>query len=966
MRLSINVLIVLALFLFYIAFVLVMRTLINKLSSLDELYRRHHKRLSFVLSMMKDQVRGTTENISEIKAIRENLILDKSVVSYNSPEMQQLVDEEIVKLSARSVTRRKEACAYLGLIGSDKARHALESRLSKEKNHSVKLYISNALTDIRHEASLPFMIDEILGAHKWYREKAIHNILEYGHAFHEHFFRLKDSKDIEHIELLISYAGVSYSKDTKLYLFNFVDQYDILKDQLKAYYQFKNEKGSANYRVSYVDYDMAVLLEKVCRILSNYYYQDFSQVGYYTHSNEIIQRNAFWALSKINATSNFKILMSYIGEASHKKTIISVLTRMIEVNPRFMYLLEEAFENNESEVVRARLSQVLSNKIEYYISQLNTKNSNRSEKIIIEIIKNNKINELIGFLNVNKDLDIENRLLEIIRQHVAPDSVAGREFRIYLAPHLVEKLHMTILKHDEGSCIHTKDPAFVIRVIIFILVCSLSLPVFFIIKYYDLYKAGAYRVLLKEFVISFNYVLAYYSIMINSVYLSLLGLSYKNVRKQGRLWKIKNISMMFRDGIMPSISIIAPAHNEEKTVVESARSLLNLNYPDYEVIIVNDGSTDDTLLHLITEFNLLRVDYQYKNNIETAPIQGIYRNPSFPRMVVVDKGNGGKADALNAGINVANKTYFCGIDSDSLLEPDALLKIASLTLDESVETPALGGNIFPLNGCKVDKGLVTEINIPKSHLARFQTIEYVRAFMAGRLGWQELNSLLIISGAFGLFRKDRIIDIGGYMTAKSQYHKDTVGEDMELIVRITRLMHEAGRPFKVLYAFNANCWTEVPEDLKSLKTQRYRWHRGLIDIMYYHKKMFFNKQYNRIGFVAMPYYLIFEAIGPMIEFQGYIMVVLAFILGILDKNIAILLFVSTVLMGIIVSLSALLIGEREANYLKLRDSMKLLLYAIFENFGPRQLFSFWRIRALFNIVFGQGGWGDIKRRGVNR
>lgn len=966
MRLSINILILLALFLLYIAFVLVMRTTINKLSSLDELYRRHHKRLSFVLSMMKNQVRGTAENISEIKAIRENLILDQSTVSYKSPEMQKLVDEEIIKLSAYSLTRRKEACAYLGLIGSDKARHALEARLSKEKNPSVKLYISNALTDIGHEASLDFMINEITGAHKWYREKAIHNILEYGHAFHEHFLRLRNSKDIEHIELLISYAGKSYNKDTKLYLFNFVDHYDALREALKEHYQMKNESGNMTYRVSYVEYDMALLLEKACRILSNYYYHDFSQVCYYTHSNEIVQRNAFWALSKINATPNFKVLMSYIGEASHEKTIISVLTRMVEVNPRFMYLLEEAFENTESEHVKASISQVLSNKIEYYISQLNTKNSARAETIIIEIIKSNKINELIGFLNVNKDLDIENRLLEIIRRHVDPDSVPGKAFRIYLATHLVEKLHMSMLKHDEGDRIHQKDPAFVRRVIIFICVTSFALPIFFIVKYFDLYQAGAYRTLLKEFVISFNYVLAYYSIMINSVYLSLLGLSYKNVRKQGRLWKIKNISMMFRDGIMPSISIIAPAHNEEKTVVESARSLLNLKYPDYEVIIVNDGSNDGTLLHLITEFNLVRVDYQYRNSLETAPIRGIYRNPSLPRMVVVDKSNGGKADALNAGINVANKTYFCGIDSDSLLEPDALLKIASLTLDESVETPALGGNIFPVNGCKVDKGLVTDINIPKSHLARFQTIEYVRAFMAGRLGWQELNSLLIISGAFGLFRKDRIVDIGGYMTAKSQYHKDTVGEDMELIVRISRMMHEAGRPFKILYAFNANCWTEVPEDLKSLRTQRFRWHRGLMDIMYYHRKMLFNKQYDRIGFVAMPYYLLFESIGPMVEFQGYVMVLLAFVLGILDKNIAILLFISTILMGIIVSLAALLIGEREANYLRLRDAMKLLLYAIVENFGPRQLFSFWRIRALFNIVFGQGGWGDIKRRGVNR
>jgi cellulose synthase/poly-beta-1,6-N-acetylglucosamine synthase-like glycosyltransferase len=418
--------------------------------------------------------------------------------------------------------------------------------------------------------------------------------------------------------------------------------------------------------------------------------------------------------------------------------------------------------------------------------------------------------------------------------------------------------------------------------------------------------------------------------------------------------------------MLPSISIIAPAYNEEKTVVESARSLLNLNYPDYEVIIVNDGSKDETLLNLIKEFNLVRVDYRYSKSLETAPIRGIYRNPSFPRMLVVDKSNGGKADALNAGINIANKTYFCGIDSDSLLEPDALLKIASLTLDESIETPALGGNIFPINGCRVDKGFITDIEIPQNHLARFQTIEYIRAFMSGRLGWQEMDSLLIISGAFGLFRKDRIIGVGGYMTQKGQYKKDTVGEDMELVVRISRMMHEAGNPFKILYAFNANCWTEVPEDLKSLKGQRYRWHRGLMDILYYHKKMIFNRKYSRTGMVAMPYFVIFEAIGPIIEIQGYIMVVLAAMLGILDKNIALLLFASTILLGIIVSVISLMVAERENHYFKIRDVMKLIAYAIIENFGPRQVFSFWRVRALFHIVFGKSGWGHIRRQGVKK
>ncbi|PKM70611.1 MAG: glycosyl transferase [Firmicutes bacterium HGW-Firmicutes-18] len=422
--------------------------------------------------------------------------------------------------------------------------------------------------------------------------------------------------------------------------------------------------------------------------------------------------------------------------------------------------------------------------------------------------------------------------------------------------------------------------------------------------------------------------------------------------------------MLFRKNRLPSISIVAPAFNEEKNIISSVKSLLNLKYPDYELIVVNDGSTDSTLNLLISTFQLIRTDYLYKTSLSTAPVRGVYRNSNLPNLVVVDKSNGGKADSLNTGINVANNEYFCGIDADSLLESEALLKLASLTLDETAETPALGGNILPINNCKVDNGQIQEIHVPNNLVARLQTIEYLRAFMIGRLGWQQIKSMLIISGAFGLFRKERIIGIGGYLTSKGIYHKDTVGEDMELVVRISRMLREMKQKFVTLYAFNANCWTEVPEDLKSLKNQRYRWQRGLVDILFYHKKMMFHKSYGVIGLIAMPYFFIFETLGPIFEIQGYLLVVLAGILGILNTNVAIMLFISAVLIGVINSLVALLIAERETQYFSLRDLSRLVIIAIAENFGPRQWISFWRVLGQFQVIFGQGDWGKVKRRGI--
>ncbi len=964
MNLNVNGLILMALVLLYIASYLSIITILNKFTSLEELYLRNNKRLSLVLSLIRRRFDVTVETLREVKNLRQNLILEGMEDHLQSKEIKKVESQEIKRLNSQRIIVRKEASSNLGLVGSDRARLALESAFVIEKNSAVKLYISNALTDIRNPESLHCMIPALINMHKWYSEKAISNILEFGEAVHPHFEALKESKNIEIIELLVRYAGENFTPSTKAFLFGWVDEFSQRESEFLKYYEDAAREGRMAYKLSYLATDLNHLLSAACRTLSNYYYNDFGQERYYTHANPIVQTNAFWALSKNNTMENFAIAMKFLGEARHEKAIIGVLTKMVEANPRLLYMLEAHFEKEADALIRRRIAQVLSNKIEYYILKLASGKDSRAENILVEIIHNGKINELIGFLNINRDTDIENHVIRILKEQVASESEMAREFSTYLDERIIRKWGLEPDLTEKSAQTHRKDPKLVRSVLWLTVLSVLFAPMLFLLtKQAWVWTAPPFTVL-RQFVIDFNYGLVFYSIAVNFIYIALLVLSYQNVRAQARLWNLKNISMLFRSKMLPSISIIAPAYNEEKNIIESTKSLLNLNYPDYELLIVNDGSKDDTLLRLIQGFGLVRVDYAYTVSLITEPIRGIYRNPSLPKLVVIDKSNGGKADSLNAGINVANKTYFCGIDADSLLEPEALLRLASLTLDESVETPALGGNIFPINGCTVDKGLITDVRIPKNPWARFQTIEYLRAFMAGRLGWQRLNTLMIISGAFGLFRKDRIIGIGGYMTQNSIYQKDTVGEDMELVVRISRLMHEMRHPYKILYAFNANCWTEVPEDLKSLKSQRFRWHRGLIDILFFHRKMLFNKSYGRVGMLAMPYFYIFEAFGPMLEFQGYIMVILAAFLGILDTQIALLLFMSTILLGIIVSLTSLLIAERETHYFKIGDVLRLIGYAFIENFGPRQLFGIWRVLGQINIIFGQGGWGQIKRKGV--
>jgi cellulose synthase/poly-beta-1,6-N-acetylglucosamine synthase-like glycosyltransferase len=341
------------------------------------------------------------------------------------------------------------------------------------------------------------------------------------------------------------------------------------------------------------------------------------------------------------------------------------------------------------------------------------------------------------------------------------------------------------------------------------------------------------------------------------LYLLILALSFKGARQQARLWRLKDKHFLYTRRLLPSISIIAPAYNEAANIIESTNSLLNQRYPHFELIVVNDGSKDQTLNTLIDYFKLEKIDMIYRTRLKSRSLRGIYVNKNIPNLIVGEKVNGGKADSLNVGLNISSKEFFCGIDADSLLEPEALLRAVSVMIDSKEESIAGGGNICPVNGCIVEKGSLDEISLPKKFIARLQSLEYIRAFMSGRVGWAYINTLLIISGAFGIFNRERTIKTGGYLTKSGKYQKDTVGEDMELVVRLSRQMREQGIPYTVNYAFNANCWTEVPESWKVLHRQRDRWHRGLIDIILFHRKLIANPRYGRLGIVGMLYYFLF-------------------------------------------------------------------------------------------------------------
>jgi biofilm PGA synthesis N-glycosyltransferase PgaC len=409
----------------------------------------------------------------------------------------------------------------------------------------------------------------------------------------------------------------------------------------------------------------------------------------------------------------------------------------------------------------------------------------------------------------------------------------------------------------------------------------------------------------------------------------------------------------------PSFSIVAPAYNEGSTIVENVRSLLSLHYNNLEVIIINDGSKDDSLQKLIDAYDLYKVDFFVNEQLKTKPVRGVYKshNAVYRKLIVVDKENGGKADALNVGVNIAQNNYFVCIDVDCVLEQDSLLKLAKPFLENSTHRIiAAGGVVRIANSCEIEGGRLVKVNLPKQFLPRVQTLEYIRAFLLARMAWTRLNGLLLISGAFGAFDREIVIKCGGYNTK-------TVGEDMELVVRMRRYMEELNEPYRVTFIPDPLCWTEAPATFKILGRQRNRWTRGTIETLRFHKKMFLNPRYGLLGMLSYPYWLFFEFLAPIIEFLGTIGLIIYCLAGGVNYS-ALLLVAGVVSLGILYSIFAIMMEVLTYNQYKQRkDILRLVLVAILEPLVFHPFVTWSAIMGNIDILRKHNSWGEMTRQG---
>ena len=877
--------------------------------------------------------------------VEEQIILDSEV---RFGIVQELIDTKFIKTQIKRLDssfkyRRFLSVFYLTKLDTKEISELLFKRFLIEENEAVKLSIIAQMNPGNDIIILKSIMESLVGSTDIYQERLAIILGNRYRKIHQRFYQFKNEK---RFEIVLAIARIT-EFNPGAELIAYLQELLIWVTKEKPYSQEKNEILKEAILKSLMRHTPELINVKLCEDLND----------------NLVKSYAIRALEYNPSINCIDRIIKDFDNGPLDDLRIMTLAKIFQNEPIFIENILKTFSNFNNFQKRL-LAKALSERIDYIILKTYQDQLELLEEIISLMMQEKIIEPIIYFLNKNEESKIEDSVLSILRNYLIDYPDITDELRIYLKIDSLSKLALQRKGHP--VLVKEKPPLEkqkIIWIIKWISFAILLFPLIYIIRMNkELFTMDIIDIL-KGFLIDVNIYLIFYFVAVNVIYIILFALSLIGSSHQSNLAKIKKYSYLFYDKLLPGISIIAPAYNEELSIIESVTSLLNLKYPNFEVVVVNDGSKDSTLKKLIEYFQLERKHSIHKTSLNTKLVLGVYTCKNIPNLVVVDKQNGGKADALNTGVNISKKSYVCGIDADSVLEGDALLKLASTMLDDTDPVLALGGNIYPANGFSFNKGEVEKRGIPKEAICRFQTVEYLRAFTSGRIGWSELKSLMIISGAFGLFNRNSLITSGGYLTSSGSFKKDTVGEDMELVVRLTTESLKKKESQRVAYVYNAYCYTELPSDMSTLLKQRNRWQRGLIDILSFHRNIALKPKYKQIGFIGYPYFFIFEFLGPFLELIGYSMLVLALVFGLLNLTIVLGIFTASIVFGVVISLASLFMSEKEIIMMNTKEAFILILFAILENFGYRQLLSLQRVSSSFKAIKESGSWGTQKRKG---
>lgn len=436
-----------------------------------------------------------------------------------------------------------------------------------------------------------------------------------------------------------------------------------------------------------------------------------------------------------------------------------------------------------------------------------------------------------------------------------------------------------------------------------------------------------------------------YYILMHSIYFVLIILGAIEQRRYHNGIQVGDFHRIEESGFSLPVSVVISAFNEEKMIVSTVLSVMQLKYAEFEIIVVNDGSLDETLARLLIKFDMYPTDMIYKKNLEIKHVRAVYRSRTYPRLLVVDKENGRRADANNAGAEYARYPIICQIDADCVLEPDALVRMVRPFLADRYVV-AVTGMIRPANGLIIDQGKIVQHGIPNNFLPLIQYVEYLRAFHWARAGLTRLNANLCMSGAYTAVRKDIFLKVGGA-------NVNAVVDDFELTVTIQRYIHEHPEegPMRLAFVPDPGCYTEVPETWKALFSQRNFWQRATLQSLIWNRDMAFNARYGMVGLFGYPFFLIFEALSAFIELLAYVSMPIGLYLGLTNSNELLLFFMFSVGLGSLVSVCAILLQQKtRMRQNKTSDIIRLICAGVLENFGYHQFQVISRLVGTYDLL----------------
>lgn len=463
---------------------------------------------------------------------------------------------------------------------------------------------------------------------------------------------------------------------------------------------------------------------------------------------------------------------------------------------------------------------------------------------------------------------------------------------------------------------------------------------------------------IEKVMMVFGGVIFIYMVAVIVTYSIMFVLAFRTLRRERNLDR-RELDARFIDAFYSKpVTILVPAYNEEIGIIATVHSLLNLDYPQTELLIIDDGSTDGTASTIIKQFDMDRAEKPIDPQLETKPVKEVYRSRIHPNLWLISKENGGKGDALNVGINFARYSYFCTIDGDSILDESSLLRVMKPIIMSDGKVIAAGGNVRIVNGMDVEYGAVSSVKLSGRPFVVMQIVEYLRAFLMGRIALSKYNLVLIISGAFSVFSKKPVIRAGGYSTK-------TIGEDMEMVVKLQRMLREEKLDERIEFVPDPVCWTEAPQTLSVLRKQRRRWHQGLLESLWTHRKLAFNPKYGAVGMISVPYFWIIECLGPIIELTGYVYVIAAFFLGGIYYEYAVSLILLLVMYSTVFSMGAVLLESWSLRtFPMIRDVFRMMVLTFTEVIWYRPLTLIWRVEGLFRSMMRISSWGDMERVGA--